>query len=456
MNGIEKNSSTRLAYYRAVIASVLLVGALLLPQGVGIRLPFEFPKLDLPRLSMLALLGTAIVYLILSPQRFTAFRVAPRTMTLLVFIAAWQLISALMVGHGLWSYYWALGNIVAFWGFAVAFLLLAGHREYRSMITRIFIVIAVVIALWSVLEFVTQAKLVTYRNLYADDPTARGFSYLMRRQIAGAGEFPYMSLGPYFIHHTLAAVLCALGGFLIMGPNERNVRWHFMGSLLLTFAIFSTQSRSGILAFAAMTMVGLYLLKTWRSRFAVVGGGVMGLVLFIPLFGGVSDFATAFLHNVTSNASTTDIFTHLRSGLPNVHEEVGTAEGRFAGVMMLFSQVDQWWLFGTGPGSMFNQERILPGIVSYSEQGSFIWFMVESGLPVGIALIIVMAASLRQGLCSVDWRSKSAALGLGGFWIFSLIHIGLQSWVIGMVLIGLIEAWSRQTTPQHAIQLPAG
>ena len=185
-----------------------------------------------------------------------------------------------MVGHGLWSYYWALGNIVAFWGFAVAFLLLAGHREYRSMITHIFIVIAVVIALWSVLEFITQAKLVTYRNLYADDPTARGFSYLMRRQIVGVGEFPYMSLGPYFIHHTLAAVLCALGGFLIMGPNERNIRWHFMGSLLLTFAIFSTQSRSGIVAFAAMVMVGLYLLKTRRSRLAVVGGGVVGLVLF--------------------------------------------------------------------------------------------------------------------------------------------------------------------------------
>lgn len=401
---------------------------------------------------MLAMLVTASVFFILNPRRFSFFQVAPRTIALFVFISIWQMISAFMAGSGIWSYYWAFGNLISFWGFAAAFLMLAGDQKYRHMVVRALIVMAVILALWSALEFITQAKLVTNRNLYVGDPSTRGFSYLMRRGIHGVGLFPYMSLGPYFLHHILAAVLCALGGFLILGPDKRGALWYFLGSLLLTFAIFSTQSRTGLVAFAALTMTGIYMLQTWRSRFAVVTGGIVGLALFISLFGGMNDFVTAFMHNVIGKASIMDIFGRVQAGLPSVLEEVGTAEGRLAGLIVLFSQIDQWWLFGTGPGSMFNQERIMPGITGYSEQGSFIWFMVESGLPVGIMLAFGMAASIRQGLCSEDWRIRSAALGVISFWVFSLIHVALQSWVIGMVLTGLIEAWSRQANLQYAIQ----
>lgn len=439
---------TTLTHYGAVMATVLLMGVLLLPHGVGIKPPLELPKLDLPRLSMLAMLGTAAIYLILRPARLALFRVAPRTMTLLAFIAIWQLVSAVMMGRGLWSYYWVIGSFIGFWGFATAFLLLAGQPEYRPMVVRALVIAVVLLVLWSVLEFVTQEKLVYYRNLYAADPTSRYWPRL--RRAGELGTFPIMSFGPYSLPHILAAVLCALGGFMIVGPIKRGALWYFVGSLLLTIAILSTQNRVGIIAFAGLTAAGLYLQKTWRSRFATACGGVLGLLLFVALFGGVDNFKTVFLYQVDAKVSVTDIYKKAGNvGEGNVGgETLASAQGRLAGVAIFFSQADKWWLFGQGPGSAFNNERVPTGIAVIGDMGSFFMFMAESGLPVGIALTIIMACSLRQGLRSEDWAVRSAALGVGSFWLFSLAGVGLYGWTICLVLAGLVEAWSRQKSPE--------
>lgn len=446
MDHIGAVAPAKFDYFAAVIAIGLLIGVLLLPQGVGFRVPFEFPRLDLPRLSTLGLFTIVGIYLMRNPKRFEVFQIAPRTFALFAFITVWQIVSAVTVSTGIWSYYWAFGNFVAFWGFAIAFVILAGHREYCPLVVRVLITVGVILALWSALEFITQAKLVTYRNLYDGDPSARGFSYIMRRRIHGMDELPYMSLGPYYIHHVLAAVLCALGGFLIVGPDKRSPIWYFLGSLLLTFSILSTQSRAGFVAFIVLIMMCFYFLKSWRSRLAMLGGGVVALALFVPLFGGMDNFKIAFMHQIFGSSFIMDIFSGVQAGSQDVRQEVSilaSAQGRIAGLFILFSQIDQWWLFGTGPGSMVNQERFTPTIVSYSDQGSFIWFMVESGLPFGIALAIAIAASLYQGLRSKDWWTRSAAVGVGSFWVFSLIQVGLPSWGIAMILTGLIEAWSR-------------
>lgn len=210
------------------------------------------------------------------------------------------------------------------------------------MVVWALIVIGVVLALWSAAEFIAQAKLITHRNLYDGDPSARGFSYTMRRQIHGVGGFPYMSLGPYFIHHILAAILCELGGFMVLGSGRRRLLWYFLGSLLLTFAIFSTQSRTGIVAYAALLTIGLYLHETWRSRFAVTGGVAVELLLFIELFGGAEDFATAFFHNIRGNTPILEIYNKIRAGgvttsfLQDHVTTGGTAEGRLAGLAILF------------------------------------------------------------------------------------------------------------------------
>lgn len=451
--------------YGAVIAIAFLVGTLLLPHGVGIRLPLELPKLDLPRLCMLAMVVTAGMYLILHPRRFALFKVAPRTMALLAFIAIWQLVSALTAGKGLWSYYWVFGSIIAFWGFATAFLLLAGHPESRPRVIRALVAVAVLLALWSVLEFVTQEKLVAYRNLYAADPAAR---YWPRLHRAGEfGDFPFMSFGPYSLHHNLAAVLCALSGFLIMGPIKRAALWYFVGSLLLTVAIFSTQSRTGVVAFAALVMAGLYLQKAWRSRLATACGGVLGLILFVSLFGGVDAFKTVFLHQTDAKSTAVSLFNNAylapqrelgEHQAPKYEpgEDVASAQGRLVGLAMFFYQAEKWWLFGQGPGSSFNAERIASDVIPYADIGSFFMFMEESGLPIGFALSIIIAFSLRQGLRSEDWAVRSAALGVGSFWLFSMAGVGLYGWTVLLVLAGLIEAWSRQTNLQHAIQSSAG
>lgn len=451
ISSVRNNTLPTYASYFAVLAVSLLVGALLLPQGVGFKTSFDLPKIDLPRLSMLAMLIAAIFFIFRS-RHVSAFQIAPRTLMLLTFVAGWQVLSAVMTNAGIWPYYWAFGNFVAFWGFAVAFIVLAGHREFRSLVVPTLITLGVVVALWAAAEFISQEKLIAYRNLYDGDHGSRGFSYEMRRQILGVGGFPYMSLGPYFIHHTLAAVLCALGGFLVLGSDKRKSLWFFLGTSLLTFAIFSTQSRAGIMAYIAMLTIGLCLHETWHGRLMIVSGAAIGLLLFIPLFGGVDNFSMAFFYNTRSDLGILDIYNKIQAiGIPNLlHEHsiaAGTAEGRLAGLMMLLSQVDQWWLYGTGPGSLLNQERIASQLVVYSDQGSFIWISVESGLPVGIALTVGMIACLHKGLRYPDWQVKAAALGLGSFWLFTLIQIGLQSWTIGMVLMGLVEAWSRNIPP---------
>lgn len=433
-----------------VIAIGLLLGVLLLPQGVGFRVPFEFPRLDLPRIAALGLFTIVGIYLVCSHQRSELFRIAPRTFALFVFIPIWQTVSAVAAGTGIWSYYWVIGNFVSFWGFAIAFVILVGHRENHALVVRALVTVGVVLALWSGLEFITQTKLVSYRNLYDGDPSARGFSYIMRRRIHGMDELPYMSLGPYYIHHVLAAVLCTLGGFLILGQDRRSPVWQLIGSFLLTFAILATQSRAGFLAFIVLVLLCVYLLPSWHSRFAILGGGIIALTLFVPLFGGLNNFKIAFMHHIFGSSSILDIFGGIQAGSQDVRQEVSilaSAQGRIAGLFTLFSQIDQWWLFGTGPGSMINQERFTPTIISYSDQGSFIWFVVESGLPFGIALTVAMVTSLYQGLRSNDWWMRSAAAGVGSFWVFSLIQVGLPSWGIAMVLTGLIEAWSKRGEP---------
>ena len=67
----------------------------------------------------------------------------------------------------------------------------------------------ILLAIWSTVEFLTQAKLVPFRNLYTTDILGHSFSGSMARGVDGR-FFPFMSLGPYYIHHTLAATLCVL------------------------------------------------------------------------------------------------------------------------------------------------------------------------------------------------------------------------------------------------------
>src|SRR5437773_294022 len=104
----EKTRETRVSVVVWSWATALFCCAVLLPQGVGFKLAPALPNIDLPRLAMLALLG---LFVFQAPKiRFTIFNNAPRTLTMLLALAAWQFLCAFVSASPKWSAIWAIGN----------------------------------------------------------------------------------------------------------------------------------------------------------------------------------------------------------------------------------------------------------------------------------------------------------------------------------------------------------
>ncbi|MBI3954323.1 MAG: hypothetical protein HY330_07400, partial [Chloroflexi bacterium] len=177
----------------STVALVLLGLAVLLPQGIGFRLPQGLLNLDLPRLAMVALV--ALFFLRTLGSGRLAINGAPRTLTLLLLLAAWQLVSALASEAPGASLVRAIGNALTIWLFAFAFISLAGADSQRPRVVKTLTIIGILLAAWSIFELVTQTKLFPHRNIWEGDELLR-FSTTLRRVYPSLDiQLPYMSIG---------------------------------------------------------------------------------------------------------------------------------------------------------------------------------------------------------------------------------------------------------------------
>lgn len=415
----------------STVALILFVLSILLPQGVGFRLPGGLPNLDLPRLAVLVLLGLFFLKGLSSGR--ISINGAPRTLTLLFLLSVWQFISALVAESPSEAMIWAVGNTCNFWLFAFAIISLAGHKIKHHQVAKAFATAGIILAVWSIVELITQKKIFALRNIWAESELQL-FSTTLRRVYPSLGiELPLMSIGPFATNHALSGALCALGGFLIFYQCKLGKRC-WITTVIFILAIMATQSRTGIIAATLMILISIIWDKSGMKR-------------FLPLIIVTAMFLIAI---VWLDLEQIIAYSFRFSDFTGEKESVGTVAARAFGLQLLFEQIDKWWLFGAGPGSLFDSDRVISSIKIYSDPGSFFAFFVESGLPAGLMLSWLILTSIVDGIRSADLFTRAATIGIIGFSVTALVSLNPFGWGITLVLAGMVESWSKGPCPKNS------
>lgn len=431
---MDKQSIPKTVSYCAL---AMLCASILLPQGVGLRLAPSLPNLDLPRFMMLAMLAL----LLTQAPKFdaSAFRHAPRTLGLLIGISIWHFLSATASSSPRWSMLWAIGNVITYWGFAFAVIVLAGPIVREQKLAHVLLALAALLALWSAFEFITQIRVIAERNIYAGAEHVLYSPSLRRRVLVNGVEIamPIMSIGPYAINLTLGAVLCALGGFLLVRHYVSNVLY-ILAVTLFVFAILSTQSRVAAIATGLMLLIAFVWATSRRDRIYIVLSSIAAVAIFVLIF-GPSDFLLAFGNKFFGGVILNGDVA--QSG--SAPGDSGTVQARWYGLTLLWEQIGKFWLLGYGPGSVSDAARTGTTLGFYSDQGSFFGFFLELGLVGGSMIAIALLASMVEGIRSRDAKTRAAALGLIGFSVTTLSSVTPWGWGVALVLAGLVESWAR-------------
>ena len=360
--------------------------------------------MDLPRVAILGVLLLLATKSILT-GRF-ALRGARRTLTLLVGLAVWQVLSAITADARGGALTWAVGNILTMWGFAIAVTSLTGGADQRARVARVLVLLATILALWSIGELVTQHKLFPTRNLFIE--SGQRFSTTLRRLIPGSRGIilPYMSIGPFASSLSFAGVLCALGGFLLVATEKARRSTIRLRVAMFVAAVMATQSRVGVLAAAAMlagtTLWGRSRERRWTLPVAAT------MVATILMLGGSQlrlAFQTAY------------------SGVVAGEESRGSLGRRLRNLEAMRDDFGEWWLLGFGPGSLFDADRVASSVQLFTDPGSLFAFFLESGMPAGLMLTVLVVTSIRTGSRSQIAEARAAAIGLLGFSITTLSSI---------------------------------
>ena len=233
----------------------LLAAFLLLPHGIGFDHPFGLPSLDLPRLSVFLLNLVAFSILIIhstSSKRKRLFLPAPQVQVCLVLIGAWQVLAALASAFPKAALMWALANWVMLWGLAFSVNAMSQFDGFSEHLINLLKAVAIILALWALGEWVTQGRVVTFRNTWPDDVLLNSLE--LKRIYR-------LSIGPYPCNHYLGVVLCTLGGFLLMDR-----RWLLLGFLLLGGVL----STGFVTAFVGFTIMLIFFWGVSRSWDAVI------------------------------------------------------------------------------------------------------------------------------------------------------------------------------------------
>ena len=401
------------------IVLFLFAGTILLPQGVGIRLPYNLPNLDLPRIAAI-LLAVRLVFVVLSSGKVRVFG-AHALFVLLPLIASWQVLAAIF-SESEASLLWAVSNLITMCLVPLAFVASAGGYYRREQIVRFLTLLVVILAAWSVIELVTQHRLVPVRNLWVGETQ---FSLHIRRVMPGLGvQLPYFSIGPYGVSLTLAGVLCLFGGFLLV-QGEKS-KWQHRGALLLLgVGVLGTQSRAALIALTAMVAVMVLQRPVSRERLTSALVCALALVGAVAVSGGLQTSLSLALSQATDAS------------------HGGSLGSRVSAIAVLFSSIDRWWFIGYGPGSIFNPERVVSSVPGGSDPGSFFGFFFESGLPVGLAITWLILSNIWRGLRAHDSNLRAAALGLFGFFVTTLSSLTPWGWGPALCMAGLMESWLR-------------
>lgn len=396
--------------------------SLLLPHGVGFQHPFGLPNIDLPRLAVLSLNLAALSLVVQFRRQLACFlEPAPPIQWLLILIGVWQFIAAAFSSSPKGAFLWAFGNWLTLWGLAFVIIAAGQSRDYWGALVAILKIVVLIVMIWATLEWVTQERIITYRNTWSEDVLQNSLE--LKRLYR-------LSVGPYPNNHYLVLILCSLGGF-VLGSR----RGYLLKSSLLVAAVASTGAAAGFAAFFVMLVANLFLGKRLAAAWP--------LFLFVALMAtiAVTDLTPyAFLTSGIDSATHTPLTLDDRGTSAPIHP--GSLQARLMNTWSVFLQTLQHPLFGFGPGAVGDMARVHTSLQSSTDLGSLFLHIAESGLTVGFALLAALGISLVRGYRSRAPEPRAAALGLAGFVIVSMSSPVTYFWGLAFVLCGVIGFYS--------------
>lgn len=410
--------------------------SLLLPHGVGFQHPFGLPNIDLPRIAVLSLNLAALLLVVQFRNQLTRFfEPAPLVQWLLIFIGVWQFIAAAFSSSPRGALLWAFGNWLTLWGLAFVTIAAGQSKGYWDTLAAILKIVVLIVMIWAALEWVTQGRIISYRNTWSWEMTQSSLElYRVYR----------LSVGPYPNNHYLSLILCTLGGFVLVSR-----RGSLLKSSLLVAAVASTGLVAGFVAFFGMLTANLLL----ERRLAAAWPLFLFLV-FITTISIVDSHPYAFLTSgihasFTQNLDTSSMPSMDASLIPNVSSTPihrGSFIARLMNTWSVLEQVLQHPLFGFGPGAITDIAKVHTSLQCSTDLGSLFLHITESGLPIGFALLATLVVSLVRGYRSRAQESRAAALGLTGFVIITISSPVTYFWGLAFVLCGVISFYSRSGT----------
>lgn len=388
----------------------LLALVFLLPHGIGFSHPFGLPNIDLPRLALFGFHAFALRALYLNaPQDLFSGSIG-RARAALLFMGFWQFLAALFSVAVGGSFISAIANWLNIFGLAFLVISQRFFCEKRDQWANIFLTIGLILTLWALGEALLQERFITHRNTWSADML--DYSVRLRRLYL-------LAIGPYPNNQYLGIALCAFSGFLL-----RSSRYKIVIGIGLSVGLLSTAFVAGWLAFMLILLLNLSFsadrknIGEWLPLVVFLGGLALIWRVGIP-DGNVIDTDWAFLGNDDA-------------------DNRGSFAARWRGLVYASSQILSHPLMGFGPGAIGDIKRVPTTLVLSTDLGSWPVFFIESGLPVGILVFVLVSVAIVTGLRSRDELAISSALGLTGIAVTGLSSPVSYFWGLAFVMCGAV------------------
>lgn len=369
------------------IISGLQIASIVAPAGIGFRLMeinFDINKL-----------ATCLIIIFIIANLKIIIRnnesKAPIACSLLFSLSVVSVVNICMAPT-IWSFYWGiyfvLANICPAW---VLVRISNGSEDFCVFIKQIKVIFFILLAI-ALIEFLSQERLVAYRNLW---PAGALENQLEMKR------YYRLSTGPFASNHQLGIFLFFIGALLV-DFRKRLVL------VLLGVAIISTGMAAAIISFGFFLMGGAaFQIKNHQK--SILPLAMTYCLIVLTLFS--YPYVESKLKKTAVNVSP---YSHLVN-----NEHVGSVESRFKSQFEIVNDNKANMIFGVGPGALVDYERVgkYLGLVYKSDVGIIQRFFIERGLFFVLILVVFLVLYFKKGRLS--YYEGAGLLGLSAVWLSS-------------------------------------
>lgn len=450
---------TSMVAQSSLFACVSLFLAVVLPQGIGVRFSSFLPHIDLPRIFILAVIVCGFGSFVVS-KSWKSVKHMPISCVILFCMTVWWIITAFISVSHVESILFSLKLLMIGPIYGLAFYILI---DEKSNMDRVFVWMLITLGVligYALFEFIFQRYLIpnSLKTAYFNFEYYRKIIEICPRRVQGL-----LVKGPYITNHDLAGILCVFSGFTWWMLEKKKV-WGIVFAALFMVALYAVGVRAALVAIVFSAMAFLLIRRSGKNIVRLLLAMILA-VGFLSckltpkiLFGGIftTKDITVTMVDVSSKKMNLDITrssSTLSKATFNFKDKKkcydflynsGTIGVRISGFLLNLTNVKYWGLFGYGPGAFFVPNKVVSKAIQYDDPGLFFALMFESGIIMGLLLILLFTRIFYLGL-----RNSKTDIWFLGVGVFAWFIFSLSSWVVwpmlpAMGMIVLIEVWARK------------